>query len=245
MCNQSLLQTRLDGVHILYDASRLHQPKPDFFDPEWWRREGRLTGEASGRGSAYFLRAGDGAGQEEWVLRHYQRGGFVGKFNHDTYLYTGLARSRPFRELRLLALLRKRRFPVPPPVAAGLVRRGPGYWADLITCRVPGRPLSALVLAGQVDPALFEAVGALIGRFHAGGVFHADLNAHNILVADEGIHLIDFDRGCLRRAGGWQRANLDRLQRSLKKVLGDDWFGDSRWPDCWLALEKGWRQALQ
>jgi 3-deoxy-D-manno-octulosonic acid kinase len=243
MSNESLLKTRLDGVHILYDAGRLHQPRPNLFDPDQWRRDGRLIGEASGRGRAYFLRADSGSGEEEWVLRHYRRGGFIARFNQDSYLYTGLERSRPFRELRLLALLREWSLPVPPPVAAGLICRGGFYRADLMTVRVPGQPLSSLLLSGQAGKALFEAVGEVIGRFHARGVFHADLNAHNILVADEGIHVIDLDRGRLRSPGGWQRANLDRLHRSMKKVLGEEWSPYSHWPEYWLALEKRWQKA--
>jgi 3-deoxy-D-manno-octulosonic acid kinase len=51
-------------------------------------------------------------------------------------------------------------------------------------------------------------------------VWHADLNAHNILVDDAGrIFIVDFDRGrVLPRYGRWARANLARLRRSLEKV---------------------------
>lgn len=245
MSSESLLQTRLDGVHILYDADRLHQPDPNHFDPDWWRREGGLTGEASGRGSAYFLRPSTEHGEREWVLRHYHRGGFIGRFNRDAYFYTGLDGSRPWRELRLLAQLREWQLPVPPPVAAALVRHGLFYRADLITERVPGRPLSALMLSGKAGKPLFESVGRVIGRIHARGVFHADLNTHNILVSDDAIHVIDLDRGCLRPPGTWQRSNMDRLYRSMIKVLGEKWSPYSRWPEYWLALEKSWQKSLQ
>ncbi|MGM0648706.1 MAG: lipopolysaccharide kinase InaA family protein, partial [Bacteroidota bacterium] len=47
---------------------------------------------------------------------------------------------------------------------------------------------------------------------------HVDLNARNILIDPQ--HkpwLIDLDRCRLRRPGGWQNANLNRLERSLHK----------------------------
>jgi len=49
-------------------------------------------------------------------------------------------------------------------------------------------------------------------------VDHADLNAHNILMGDGGVSIIDFDRGRLRAPGKWAAANLARLQRSLMKI---------------------------
>lgn len=64
-----------------------------------------------------------------------------------------------------------------------------------------------------------EEVGALVARFHRAGIWHADLNAHNVLVTPDGLYLIDFDRGRLRTpATAWQQANLQRLRRSLLKI---------------------------
>ena len=225
---------------MLADARRMGQPKPEHFEPDWWRAAGRIIGEATGRGSAWFIDVDN----EQWVLRHYRRGGVVGRFNQDAYLFTGEARSRPVRELRLLAEMEGRGLPVPAPVAMRLQRHGLFYRADLLTVRVPGRPLSALLADGAADPALFAVIGEVIGRFHREGVFHADLNAHNILVDGHSVHLIDFDRGEWRSPGRWQRANLDRLQRSLRKLLADQWRGNAHWLQCWLALEQAWQEAL-
>src|SRR6185312_24099 len=59
----------------------------------------------------------------------------------------------------------------------------------------------------------------VVGRFHRAGIWHADLNAHNVLVSPAGLHLIDFDRGRQRApAAGWRLANLRRLRRSLLKL---------------------------
>ena len=105
-------------------------------------------------------------------------------------------------------------------VAARYERHGFFYSADLITRRIADAETLAQCLAqGRVDAALAEAVGRVIGRFHRAGVWHADLNAHNVLVAPDGVYLIDFDRGQLREpAVAWQQANLQRLLRSLVKL---------------------------
>ncbi|MCP1728626.1 3-deoxy-D-manno-octulosonic acid kinase [Natronospira proteinivora] len=231
-----LSQSRVEGDHILYDASSLDQPAPNHFDPAWWRAQDRLAGEAQGRGSAYFLKGFDG----DWVLRHFRRGGWIGRWVDDRYLFTGLERSRPFRELRLLARLCSAGLPVPRPVAARLSRQGLSYRADLLIEQVPGTPLGSLLESDQADMDAFRRVGSVIRRFHQAGVFHADLNARNILVSDQAVYLIDFDRGALRSPGAWKRHNLDRLQRSCKKILGPRWADEPRWGQAWLVLEQAY-----
>lgn len=221
---------------MLYDAALSLQPGADLFDPAWWRERGALLGEASGRGRAYFLDGGD----TEWVLRHFRRGGLVGRLVHDRYLFTGVNRSRPFREARLLARLADSGLPVPRPVAARVAVDLPFYRGDLISERVPGEPLSRWLKRDETDAALFRSVGRVVRRFHEHGVFHADLNAHNILVSEGEIHLIDFDRGGIRRPGRWQQANMVRLTRSLHKLL-DDRADEARWRQCVDALWAGWR----
>jgi 3-deoxy-D-manno-octulosonic acid kinase len=63
-------------------------------------------------------------------------------------------------------------------------------------------------------------VGRTVRAFHNAGVYHADLNAHNVMLNDNGdVYLIDFDKGEIRpAASGWQQANIDRFQRSLQKL---------------------------
>ncbi|WP_406672711.1 3-deoxy-D-manno-octulosonic acid kinase [Natronospira sp.] len=241
MNSESLFLSRQESCLMLADDRRLGHPKPEHFEPRWWQGAGRVIGEAKGRGSAWFLNIDT----EQWVLRHYRRGGMVSRWVEDTYLYTGAERSRPFRELRLLRAMEARGLPVPAPVGACLSRQGLLYRADLISVRVPGQPLSKRLMEGDSDPGLFRRVGEVIGRFHAEGIFHADLNAHNILVEGECVHLIDFDRSQWRRPGHWQRRNLERLQRSVKKILASDWAEEAQWQQAWLALEQGWRDVIK
>lgn len=207
---------------ILYDADSLcdadqaPQIGPSTFTPDWWQAQGGITGQAPGRGASLFLNAGNG---EEWVLRPYRRGGMVARLSDNRYLWTGLERTRAFREMRLTAELLARDLPVPTPVAASVTRHVLTYEAALITVRIPGaRALASLLENDEADDDLLQRVGAIIRRFHDAGLDHVDLNARNLLVDNSGkVWLIDLDRCRLRRDGGWKRRNLERLERSLAR----------------------------
>lgn len=202
---------------MLYDASAVDQISPGLFEPAYWQ-SGATTPETAtgGRGTVVFVNGRPA----RWALRHYQRGGLPGRILNDQFLYLGENATRSFREFRLLLALCEMGLPVPRPIAARYQRAGMIYRADLITLRIPGaRPLSQVLALGQAPPDIWEAVGSLVRRFHDAGVFHADLNAHNILVGDAGkLYLLDFDRGRIRSAGPWKSANLGRLHRSLLKI---------------------------
>ncbi|WP_111415277.1 3-deoxy-D-manno-octulosonic acid kinase [Billgrantia lactosivorans] len=214
-----LATCRTGRVFILYDADSVcdaelaPQIGPPLFDPRQWRQAGRVVGEAPGRGSSLFLDAGG----EQWVLRPYRRGGLAARISTTRYLWTGLERTRAFRELRLTARLHERGLPVPRPVAASVTHHGLTYTAALITVRIPGARALAERLPG-VEPLLLERVGATVRRFHDAGLDHVDLNARNLLLdADDRVWLIDLDRCRLRAPGAWPEANLERLGRSLAK----------------------------
>ena len=104
---------------------------------------------------------------------------------------------------------------------ARYVRRGLRYRADLITRQIPGaQTLAERLKAGTLDAVIATRTGRMLAAFHAWGVWHADLNAHKLLVDGSGqVWLIDFDR-CRKRkpAMFWQQANLDRLLRSFRKL---------------------------
>jgi 3-deoxy-D-manno-octulosonic acid kinase len=128
-------------------------------------------------------------------------------------------------------------------LAARYVRSGWGYRADLITERIP----NAETLADRLNtarPIDWAAVGGLIARFHRKGLWHADLNAHNVLIdAHDRLWLIDLDRGQLRPpADNWMRGNLDRLRRSLLKLGAHErveGFSASAWPQLLAAYLAG------
>ena len=227
---------RQDDTAILFDAGAVPQVEACWFDPGWWQACGRLRVRQGGRGAIGFLDTPAGP----LVLRHFRRGGALARLLGDRYLWRGLEHSRGFREFRLLVALRARGLPVPVPVAAQCRHHRVGrYTADLLTRELPAaETLAERVHTGQATRDDFAAVGTLLARFHVAGVYHADLNAHNIVWSGEGMHLLDFDRGCLRRpARGWQMANLARLKRSLLKIGVGERAGSDRFErEAWVPL---------
>jgi 3-deoxy-D-manno-octulosonic acid kinase len=239
---QAQIQSTPDGA-ILFDAGAAAQAAfdPGFFESTRWRAPNGSDTVSGGRGGATFIDAPFGRS----VLRHYRRGGMVARVMGDRYLWTGAERTRGFAEFRLLATLRERNLPVPEPIAARYQRNGAHYRADLITRRIEGvATLAELLARNRVDAHIASRVGAEIAKFHANGAYHADLNAHNVLVDADTVWLIDFDRGELRSPSrDWQQANLARLQRSLRKLGaardGEAAFERALWNPITVAYERG------
>lgn len=234
---------RLQHAYLLYDAATVVDPHTLSFEPHELAKRGALEGEASGRGRTYFIRISDG----DWVLRHYRRGGIFAGLLGDSYLWTGIERTRAWREWRMLQTLFERGLPVPRPIAARVVRSTTTYKADLITQRLQGtRSLAQLLSQQTLNDDGWKAIGACIRRFHDSGVYHADLNAHNILLtAAQKVYLIDFDKGSLGAdAHGRHVRNLARLQRSLIK-LGST-VDDFHYTEAaWQSLRAGYDGATQ
>jgi len=207
---------------ILYDKAIINQISDERFTPEGWLHAEVLTGSlrSGGRGNTMFV----GNVPRQFVLRHYRRGGLLGKLVRDTYLFSGEDLTRPFMEWRLLDKLAANNMNVPRPAAARFRRRGTFYTADLITVRIPDVvSLSQYIAAQDRDEAFWQSVGAAIWKFHEAGVYHADMNAYNVQVDKDGdIWMLDFDKGALKSPGPWQQETLSRLHRSLKKVLDLD-----------------------
>ncbi|MDE2234958.1 MAG: 3-deoxy-D-manno-octulosonic acid kinase [Gammaproteobacteria bacterium] len=215
---------------ILYDDALTSHAGGELFSARHWAKRSSLRGAVGGRGNTWIL----GNTDDGWVLRHYRRGGLVRHFTRDFYLWHGLENTRPWREWRLLAYLYMQKLPVPQPVAAQVIRHGLVYRGDLITRLIPEtQSLAARLAEGNIGRLPWIAIGACIRRFHAAGVFHADLNAHNILIGNqEHIYLVDFDRGERRApARRWQQENLRRLLRSLRKLAIPSVVERRVWPE--------------
>jgi 3-deoxy-D-manno-octulosonic acid kinase len=206
----------IDRGAILFDGERVAAPGAQVFEREHWKARGALSERAGGRDSIDFIEV-DG---QSWVMRRYLRGGMAAHFARDRYLFLGEEQTRSFRELRLLAELRERNLPVPVPIAASYRRGILTYSAALITERLPGaHTLSETLAAGDMNDACWAAIGRCLRRFHDAGVQHADLNAHNIMLGENGeAWVLDFDRGRLRTPGSWSDRVLNRLARSLAKI---------------------------
>ncbi len=242
----------MDNERIVADASGgvvfdpRHAPNVDlrWLDPGYWRDQGLLQTLDGGRGGVFRVSSSLGP----VILRPYRRGGMAARVSRDRFIWAGRDKVRSVCEFRLLARLHAAGLPVPRPVAGGWRRHGLNYTADLMTAFLKGTAsLADTLVGGRRDVDLARAVAACIARFHAFGAWHADLNAHNVLIDGEGtVSLIDFDRGRLRQPDPrWQQANLQRLRRSLVKVMGDNGREPGWLPAWWSALTAAHRDALE
>jgi len=207
-----------DGA-ILYDTTFIDQVSAKTFSAAGWKTVRRVDSVLRSGGRGHTLIIGDG--ENEYVLRHFNRGGIVGRFVRDSYVWRGEDKTRAFVEWRLLSRLHAMGLPVPKPAVARYCLAGRIYTADIITCRIPDiRSLSTRLADKRASDEFWGLLGVCIRKFHDAGVHHADLNAYNVQVnsADE-ITLLDFDRGRILPPGSWQQKNLARLHRSLQKIL--------------------------
>ncbi|QBF83151.1 3-deoxy-D-manno-octulosonic acid kinase [Shewanella maritima] len=232
---------------------------PEDFKVTPWQEKGQVTGQSRGRYTTWFVKPEQLEKTEhsvkpeqsvnehddcEWVLRHYWRGGLAEKLSKDAYLYTGKLNTRAFAELALLEKLYQQGFAVPRPIAANVERFALWYRADIIIERIAGaKDLVAHLSNEPMTDAQWQHLGATIAKFHQHGVYHADLNAKNILLSADKFYLIDFDRGEMRKPyNSWQQANLARLLRSFNKELGKQpqlHFSE----DNWQQLIRGYQSA--
>lgn len=225
------IEIKRDNRYILYDAELIENPEQLGFHPNEWAAQSAIIGFAEGRGTTFFVQF-EG---RDYVLRHYRRGGMVARLSPDRYIWTGIHKTRAWREWYLLAQLYEMNLPVPRPVAAQVIHNGLTYTADIMTMRISGSTTLAEELQRHaLDAEVWHKLGALLYQFHKHGVWHADLNANNILRTQDGnLYLIDFDRGRFREpAMQWQQENLARLRRSLDKLKTNRtnfYFTESDW----------------
>ncbi|MCU4674224.1 3-deoxy-D-manno-octulosonic acid kinase [Catenovulum sp. 2E275] len=225
-----------------YLISSANQPldiSDNWFEPAFWQNQNAITGQSVGRNTTYFF----AHQQQNYVLRHYYRGGLIGKFANDGYFYTGLKRSRVYCEFALLEKMQQLGLPVPTPIAARLIRTLHLYSADIVMTQIPNASDVFHILQKQaLDNQVWQTIGKTIAQFHQAGVFHADLNIHNIMLDNQGkVWIIDFDRGRFKTPDkSWQQNNLNRLLVSLKKEKNKQ--AQFYWQDDnWQALLTGYQ----
>lgn len=222
---------------ILYDRQIINEISEERFTPAGWLHAEPVGGSlrASGRGKTMYV----GNVPRQFVLRHYLRGGMIGKVVRDAFLFTGESKTRPFAEWRMLAKMANSGLRVPRPAAARYCRHGPFYSADIITVRIPNVvPLSEYIASKPAAEDFWQSLGAAVQGFHANGVYHADMNAYNLQIDTDGeLWMLDFDRGKLLSPGPWQQKTLSRLHRSLQKIVTLD-------PKLCFRAEN-WEQILE
>ncbi|WGL15996.1 3-deoxy-D-manno-octulosonic acid kinase [Microbulbifer bruguierae] len=223
---------------IMYDDEIVGRNCEKLFHRDWLQANSHCALVERGKAVMFEYRGTD------LVFKQYHRGGLAGRLVEKSYLYSRLPNTRVWREFNMLRAMRAMGLPVPRPVAARCVSVPPlGYRGALITERVPdSRTLTDALCDKPLANSLWWQLGSLIARFHRRNVYHADLNANNILLtgSDE-FYLIDFDKGAIRSPLSRQdaEANVTRLRRSLDKLQGRNpvfHFTDENW----RALQRGY-----
>ncbi len=248
--------SKIGNSYILYDAAIIAEPSLQLFDADYHtikqvQQNNSTAGNVSdtkGIGRArvvYFTHHG-----KALVLKHYYRGGAIASLMKDRYLGLSVVKTRSFKEWRLLNKLQQLGLPVPRAVAANVKKSWISYSADLITEEIKDSTTLAEILGEtKIGIAQWQKIGECISRFHQHDVYHADLNARNILLsgipAKTGdVYLIDFDNSGFRSGGSaWKMANLARLKRSLLKFKRND-AGFNYDEDDWSALLVGYRGGV-
>lgn len=233
---------KTDNSYILYDADIISDPVLQLFDGDYHtnsknRQNNPALWSEVGVGRAvvvYFSHE-----NIKMVLKHYFRGGLVASIVKDKYLGFDIENTRAFKEWRLLKKMQKLGLPVPVAIAARVDKGLFYYRADLITKEIENvKTLTEILSAQVISPELWKKIGACIKMFHHRDIYHADLNARNILLtyseSDPGdVYLIDFDNSYFRvNSETWKMANLARLKRSLlkfKKNIAGFCFDESAW----------------
>ncbi|GHG72500.1 hypothetical protein GCM10010919_24850 [Alishewanella longhuensis] len=235
---QSITQA---GSSYWFDPQFFSDVTAKHFQSQWWQQQQAIIGSSTGRNTAYFLQHGE----HKLVLRHYYRGGLVGKVLHDQFWLQPVAKSRAMQEYQLLSWMRAQGLAVPRPVAASYQRSGLIYRADLLIELIPNsKDLAAILQQRAITTLEWQAVGAAIAQMHQLGVYHSDLNCRNIMLDAAGkVWLIDFDKCNRRPPGEWTAQNLARLLRSLNKEKGK--LAVFHWQEAdWQSLQQGYQQQL-
>ncbi len=235
-CKQKVFQQ--DNFYCVYDQTQISNFSVEMLSAKYWQDQEAIVGTAQGRGVTYFVEHD----QQHWVLRHYYRGGLIGKLIKDSYLFIAHNKTRAAQEFDLLQTMSTLGLAVPRPIAYRVTRTGWFYQADLLTARISdAEDLVALLAKQSLPEKIWTTIGQTIQAFHQQGIYHHDLNAHNILIdQQQKIWLIDFDRAEQRLPNkSWQQGNMQRLLRSFHKEKTKS--AELHWQlDDWRALQRGY-----
>jgi len=227
MFNQHAINQHIILSHPQYSA----EISLNWFDADYWQQQDRIVDTKKGRATAWFFNYHELTA----VLRHYWRGGLMGKLLTDQYFFFGVKKTRVYKEFALMVKLAELGLNVPKPIAAKITPSGIIYRGDIITQAINGaQSLLDILITRPLTSHELISVANTIAEFHNQGVYHADLNINNILFDDSGnVYIIDFDRGELKTPSkSWQQANMTRLERSFNKELGRNevmHWQDSEW----------------
>ena len=215
-----------DGFQARRAGRRYIVALPQYLEPLAAAELEALPAAAHGRGTICRLATPDG----NLLIRKCHRGGLLRLINRDRYLTP----RRPIDELRLCREAAARGVPVCSAAGAIVERRAPFWLCWLATEEIEeaidvGEYLRSLPAAPTPEAAaekrrIIDAAGRAICTMHDAGLYHADLQAKNILVrrgSSIELFFIDLDKSRICPAGlaePMRADNLRRLNRSVMKT---------------------------
>ena len=179
------------------------------------------TGDAdTGRGASAVLPRPPGS---PWRLKRMRRGGLTASLWRDRYPSAG----------RLVAMLaasgEARRRGVATPRAIALLVESAGFplvRAFLATEEIAGaEDLARRARRGAMTEDDVAAAKRAVRLMHDAGMDHPDLNLGNIVLAPDGVHVVDLDRVTFTSGPlpqGKRARALSRLARSCAKITGSE-----------------------
>ena len=256
VASSEIIVSKSTGLYILYNSSistflnnevdlvtDTALPIQDLFDPKFLKKQQLIDKNVRGRGETVFFTINN----TPLVLRHYYRGGLAAYISRDRYLWRGVKQTRAYRELVMLTSLSANNLPAPKPFAARIVHNGCFYQADIITHAVTDtETLTQRLQHSTIDDTVWGIIGKTIAQFHQKGIYHADLNAHNILLnSNNSVFIIDFDKAKFKDANDstWRQQNLQRLQRSIVKLRQNHaihYFDENYWTKLEQSYYSAW-----
>jgi 3-deoxy-D-manno-octulosonic acid kinase len=211
----TIQQKTVNSQVMWFDVEHFSALIPQMFTSQYWQTKNAIIGQAEGRGTTYFFEHN----KNDYVLRHYHRGGLIGKVLSDQYFYTSLDQSRAWREFKLLQHMQTLDLASPTPIAAMLSKSGLYYQADIISTKIPdAQDLHHILLERSLTTDVIQKIGQTVAKFHHHQIYHHDLNIHNIMLDTEhNVWLIDFDKCGIKQGNDWKKSNMARLKRSFEK----------------------------
>ena len=213
-----MFKTLTQGKHtILSHPDYFNEVDLNWFDADYWQQQNKIVGAKKGRATAWFFKHNNLTA----VLRHYWRGGLVGKLLSDQYLNPGLKSTRVYKEFSLMIRLIELGLNVPKPIAAKVTTAGLIYRGDIITEAVKGaKSLLDILIERPLTEDELKRIANTVALFHSKGVYHAEIKPLN---------------------KQWQQSNMARLERSFLKEQGRNnafYWQSNDWQTL-LAIYKG------
>lgn len=190
---------------------------PSLFDIKYIKDNAINYCSTGGRGQSVLFTFGS----YKLMLRHYLRGGFVGKFLTDRYFKLSKNAQRAKNEFLLLNYLHQLKLPVPRPLVSRVKKGFIFVKNDILIEQIENtKNLAQILHTRQLNDQECINIGLMLNKFFKVNLVHTDLNIKNILLNNkQEAFLVDFDKCYLvdKLNAKDKHIMLKRLLRSFKK----------------------------